>query len=163
MGEPGEGGAGRRWAPLRAFRTPLRGHAFAVPPEERAALDERAPVRLRREPGNPADPLAVAVWTEAGPEGSWRLGYLDRGVAARIAPRLDDGLELEGRLEGWVAEPRGRWLRPLLRLEPPTPEPLEPRSDAATTAPAPRRLPRLPGVERRVLGRRSGSRRGGVR
>jgi hypothetical protein len=152
--DDGAVGRARRWGALRAFRTPLRGHAFASPPAEGAGLDPEAPVRLRREPGNPADPLAVAVWAEdpAGPP--WRLGYLDRGVAARIAPRLDDGVEFEGRLEGWVPEPRGRWLRPLLRLAPsavePPAVPAGSESEVASTGLA----ARPPGVRRRTLRRR---------
>ncbi|MEY3020494.1 MAG: hypothetical protein RLZZ272_1478 [Actinomycetota bacterium] len=142
-----------RWTPLRAFRTPLRGHVFAAPPADGMELAADAPVRLRREPGNPADPLAVAVWTVAGEGGPWRLGYLDRGVAARIAPRLDDGLELHGRLEGWVSEPRGRWTRPLLRVEPAQPAPSEGASRGTTEGDARTGLAqRPPGVRRRILG-----------
>lgn len=166
-GAPGRG----RWAPLRAFRTPLRGHAFAAPPVDGARLEPDVPVRLRREPDNPADPLAVAVWTEADAGGArpWRLGYLDRGVAARIAPRLDDGVELAGHLEGWVSEPRGRWMRPLLRVEPSVtiadPVPGERAGGPAGavtgegqhgtgTEPPTGIAARPPGVRRRVLGRR---------
>ena len=170
-GAPGSGAPGRdarrRWAPLRAFRTPLRGHAFSAPPVEGARLEPDLPVRLRREPDNPADPLAVAVWTEADAGGArpWRLGYLDRGVAARIAPRLDDGVQLTGRLEGWVAEPRGRWVRPLLRVEPSgtiaDPAPAQRAGTArgkgrhGTATEPPTGIAALPpGVRRRVLGRR---------
>lgn len=164
-GQTSVGGAGgaRRW-PRRPFRTPVRGHAFApVPPVSGAGEDAvaaEAPVRFRREPANPADPLAVAVWTD-GPDGTpWRVGYLDRAVAARVAPRLDAGLEVEGRLDGWISEPRGRWLRPLLRLGPREGGPVQ-ADGRAPAAPERPDLPPLeglasrpPGVRRRTLRRR---------
>lgn len=148
---PGDAGS-RRW-PRRAFRTPVRGHAFAPMPADPAAVAAEAPVRFRREPTNPADPLAVAVWTEGGDGVPWRMGYLDRAVAARVAPRLDAGLEVEGRLDGWIPEPRGRWLRPLLRLGPraePSPSPVPP-TEAADGPPAEGLATRPPGVRRRTL------------
>jgi hypothetical protein len=103
--------------PLRPFRTPVRGHPFAARPPGAAAPHAGQPARLRREHDNPVDPLAVAVWTRDD-AGWWRVGYLDRVVAARLAPRLDDGLEVGARLDGWVAEPRGRWRRPVVLLLP---------------------------------------------
>jgi hypothetical protein len=73
---------------------------------------------LMREPDNPADALAVAVWLVEGGRPRWRLGYLDRTVASRIAPRLDAGGTVDAVLDGWVEEPDGRWRRPLLHLRP---------------------------------------------
>ena len=106
----------RRGTP--AFRTPVRGSAFAaIPPPEGAALTPGTPVALMREPENPADAFAVAVWLLEGERPRWRLGYLDRTVAARLAPRLDAGAEITATIDGWVDEPGGRWRRPLLRLE----------------------------------------------
>jgi hypothetical protein len=102
---------------LRPFRTPVRGHAFAARPPGSSAPEAGQGARLVREPDNPADPLAVAVWTEQ--DGCWwRVGYLDRGVAARVTPRLDGGARIEARLDGWVAEPCGRWRRPVVLLLP---------------------------------------------
>ena len=96
------------------FRTPVRGHAFAGVPVQATVAGRR--VLLVREPNNPADPLAVAVWVSLGAS-RWRLGYLDRAVAARVAPRMDAGAGFVGRIEGWVAEPQGRWRRPMVLLE----------------------------------------------
>jgi hypothetical protein len=104
-------------ATLRPFRTPVRGHAFAARPPGAAAPQAGQGARLVREPDNPADPLAVAVWAEDG-GAWWRLGYLDRGVAARVSPRLDAGHTIEARLDGWVAEPCGRWRRPVVLVLP---------------------------------------------
>lgn len=102
---------------LPAFHTPVRGYAFAaVPPPRSAVLEPGTPVALLREPENPADPLAVGVWLLEGDRPRWRLGYLDRTVASRIAPRIDGGEEVEATLDGWVEEPDGRWRRPLLHL-----------------------------------------------
>ena len=100
----------------RRFRTPLRGHAFAgpIPPE---ALETGRGARLVREPRNPADPLAVAVWVEDDDAHPHRIGYLDRTVAARLAPRIDAGADVTAVIEGWLEEPGGRWERPLLRVD----------------------------------------------
>lgn len=107
-------------ARVRPFRTPVRGHAFAPCPPAAVSPEPGRPVSLRREPANPADPLAIAVYVEAdgAEDGGWRIGYLDRGVSARLAPRLDAGARFRGVLEGWVSEPDGRWQRPLLSVAP---------------------------------------------
>lgn len=110
-----------RHAPtLPTFTTPVRGHRFAgAPPEGRPLADavaQRRPARLVREPANPADRHAVAVWVAAPSTGWWRIGYLERAVAIRLAPRLDAGEHFEVTIAGWVAEPQGRWERPLVRV-----------------------------------------------
>ncbi len=144
-----------------SFRTPVRGYAFAaVPPPADASLEQGSEVVLLREPSNPADPLAVGVWLVHAGRPRWRLGYLDRTVAARVAPRLDAGAQVEGRIDGWVEEPEGRWKRPLLRLTLRAAAASGASEDAggvsAVAAPRGRRLGRMqPGVtRRRVLRRR---------
>jgi len=100
------------------FLTPVRGHGYAAaPPGEPAPLEPGHSAVLQREQDNPADSLAVAVWM-TGSGTPWRIGYLERAVAARIAPRLDRGLHVEARLAGWWDEPNGRWQRPVVALEP---------------------------------------------
>lgn len=100
------------------FLTPVRGHAFASrPPGEAAPVRHGTTATLRREPQNPADPLAVSVWATGGGT-AWRIGYLERAVAARVAPRLDDGVEVTATLAGWWDEPEGRWRRPVVALQP---------------------------------------------
>ncbi len=115
-GEGPEGAAGETQPGARRFHTPLRGHAFAGPVPAEIMTPGRQ-VALVREPDNPADAHAVAVWVIDDEQRSWRVGYLDRTVAARIAPRIDAGTEVRAALEGWVEEPAGRWRRPLVRLE----------------------------------------------
>jgi hypothetical protein len=133
---------------LPEFHTPVRGYAFAaVPPPKAAVLEVGTPVLLVREPDNPADPLAVSVWLLDSGEPRWRLGYLDRTVASRIAPRLDDGAVIDAVLDGWVAEPDGRWRRPLLHLRPAVDQPAPTISRRSL-----RRQP--PGVQRRRVRRR---------
>lgn len=137
---------------LPAFHTPVRGYAFAaVPPPRTAVLDAGTPVALIREPDNPADPLAVGVWLVEDGRPRWRLGYLDRTVASRIAPRLDAGVEVDAVLDGWVEEPDGRWRRPLLHLRPSLGEGPPRGADAARRSL--RRQP--PGVQRRRVRRRA--------
>jgi hypothetical protein len=138
-------------ADVLVFRTPVRGHAFAARPPGGDGVAPGRPARLVREPGNPRDPLAVAVWSAAGTP--WRLGYLDRVVAARLAPRLDDGQRFAVEVDGWVDAPGSAWRRPLLRISapgdqrepPPAREDLVPREGLAA---------RPPGVRRRVVARR---------
>ena len=133
---------------LPDFHTPVRGYAFAaVPPPRAAVLDAGTPVALIREPDNPADGLAVGVWLLESGEPRWRLGYLDRTVASRIAPRLDAGIEVEAVLDGWVEEPDGRWRRPLLHLRTSIEQPVK-----AVSRRSLRRQP--PGVQRRRVRRR---------
>jgi hypothetical protein len=136
---------------LPAFHTPVRGYAFAaVPPPSTAVLEPGTRVALLREPENTADRYAVGVWLLEGGRPRWRLGYLDRTVAARIAPRLDDGAEVDAVLDGWVEEPGGRWRRPLLHLRPALVPDL-----AGEARPEPRSLRRQPpGVRRRRVRRR---------
>lgn len=104
-----------------------------------------------REPDNPRDPLAVAVWTgEARP---WRIGYLDRAVAARLAPRLDAGQRFLVELAGWIDAPDAAWRRPLLRV---TTGELRPSGAMAAADPGRARegsglWGRPPGSTRRVL------------
>ncbi len=100
--------------PLRPFHTPVRGHVFAHRPPSGAPL-ERTPLTLRAEPDNPADPYAVAVWADGGGE-PWRVGYLERAVAARLAPYA--GTALEVTFAGWWEEPEGRWRRPVVQIGP---------------------------------------------
>jgi hypothetical protein len=135
----------------RRFRTPVRGHAFAGPAPAEALAVGRS-VELLREPGNPADPLAIAVWSEDHEARRWRLGYLDRTVAAALAPRLDAGVQVTGVLEGWIEEPDGRWERPLVRLEVPA------SADPTTTADTVHATVwgRPPGVRRRRIPRPQG-------
>jgi hypothetical protein len=53
-------------------------------------------VILRREPHNPYDGNAVMVLTVAGQQ----IGYINRSLAARLAPRLDaHGKDVEGKVE----------------------------------------------------------------
>ncbi len=129
-----------RRAASRSFRTPVRGHAFASRPGAVPDPYPGQPALLVREPGNPADPLAVAVWVEDGTV-PWRIGYLDRGVSARVAPRLDRGQRIDARLDGWSAEPEGRWRRPVLLLravpDPSVPDPSvpDPRPSGSAASP----------------------------
>jgi hypothetical protein len=168
---------------LSAFRTPVRGHAYAARPPQEQPPHPGQPARLVPEPTNPADPHAIAVWVDDGGAG-WRIGYLDRGVAARIAPRLRDGLRVSARIDGWTSEPEGRWHRPLVLLRPEArQDTLEgPLREALARARAERRRPRPddrvpergagspggrvwgrpPGVTRRTLGAASSASSGGA-
>ncbi len=62
-----------------------RHHAAVL---ESAPVDPGALLRLRRDPGNPHDPNAIAVDADAG---AGQLGWVPREVAATVAPSLDAG------------------------------------------------------------------------
>lgn len=100
------------------FRTPVRGYRFAARPPRADHPRPGQVARLHREVGHPADPWAVAVWVRSGDGTPWRIGYLERAVAARLGPRLDIGEELEATIVGWLPAPCGRWRRPVVRLAP---------------------------------------------
>lgn len=130
---------------MRAFRTPVRGHAYAACSGHVGPPAPGEPAQLVREPANPADPHAVAVWI--GDERQrWRIGYLDRGVAARLAPRMDRGQRLAAVIDGWLAEPEGRWHRPVLVVQPE-----EDDEDPATALTPSPLAARPPGVLRRRI------------
>lgn len=97
------------------LHTVVRGHAFAARPPDAPTPMVGARVQLVREGTNPIDAWAVAVWHDDG-RFLWRLGYLDRAVAARVGPRLDHGMRLEAHFVGWVDEPDGRWQRPEIAI-----------------------------------------------
>lgn len=151
-GEDAAAGRGDEPGP-RTFRTPVRGHPFAAPPPGVDGPVAGLPARLVREPANPADPHAVAVWVEPDDAPAWRIGYLDRFVASRLAPQLDAGVHVLAELDGWVPEPDDRWLRPLLRVVPLTGARSNPTRDGRPDAEAdrPRLWGRPPGVRRRTL------------
>lgn len=68
---------------------------------------EGDPVLLRREPDNPADLMAVAVYTER----DVRVGYLRRAHAEWIAPIIDAGTRVTASIAS--VAPKGRPLSPL--------------------------------------------------
>lgn len=119
IGGPGAGAVTR--SGRRPFHTPVRGHRFQTRPVSSGALD-RARLSLRCEPDNPADPYAVAVWADDGGR-PWRVGYLERAVAVRVAERLRIGERPAVCFAGWWEEPGGRWHRPVVRVggDPTTP------------------------------------------
>lgn len=57
---------------------------------------ERVPVVFLREPDNPHDANCVAIHCPALGETMGLLGKIPRGVAARLAPELDDGQHWQG-------------------------------------------------------------------
>lgn len=61
----------------------FRKHAVALI----LTLREGETVTLQREPHNPHDPNAVAVYVRGG----WHVGYLPREHAVRVAQMLDSG------------------------------------------------------------------------
>ena len=73
--------AGLRVAPVAGAG---RHHAEALASEDAAP---GRPLELRRDPGNPHDPNAIAVHLPGGAQ----LGWVPRELAAELAPALDAG------------------------------------------------------------------------
>lgn len=60
------------------------------------------PLELRREPNNPADVNAIAVYW-----GGYKLGWMPRGLAAETAPIMDAGVKIIARKAAGVAGFKG--------------------------------------------------------
>ncbi len=142
----------------RGFHTIVRGHAFAARRTGSRDLPVGTRLRFVRESDNPADPFAVAVWTQ-DPDG-WRIGYLDRTVSARLAPWFDEGRDVEATVRGWTNEPGGRWRRPVIAVSSPVSAPVVAAAEAQGawehqpvdgTQVAARLWGRPPGARRRVV------------
>lgn len=114
----GDGPDGGRGGSFPTFHTPVRGYRFAARPPGAHHPRPGQPAGLRREDVHPVDPWAVGVWVHAEDGAPWRIGYLERAVAARLGPRLDGGLGVSVTVAGWAPEPGGRWRRPIVRVEP---------------------------------------------
>lgn len=82
---------------------------------KRAKKDDR--LALRREPDNPFDPNAIAVWW-ADPEGlDHQVGYVPRALAALLAPLVDEGATLTALAIRAQKVPRaGTWAKPVWAL-----------------------------------------------
>jgi hypothetical protein len=84
--------AGTRSLPAVVAGTGFEGRASII----RNHCREGAPVRLKREPSNPHDSDAIAVWMECssffGLFKSWRqIGYIKASRASGLAQKLDAG------------------------------------------------------------------------
>jgi hypothetical protein len=74
--------AERRWR-VAGVAGAARHHADALQAE---AVMPGRPLELRRDPGNPHDPNAIAVHA-----GGAQVGWVPRAIAAELAPALDAG------------------------------------------------------------------------
>ncbi len=81
-------------AEAQGFVTKLMGVSFAGRQELVRGLSAGDDLRLGREPQNPDDPNAIAVFDGSGR----RLGYLRRQIAAALAPHVDAGRRYEARV-----------------------------------------------------------------
>ncbi len=82
---------GGRLQPTTApiLRLPLAGFQHHSAPRLWPLLDQGLRLRLRREPGNPHDPNAIALYL-----GDHKLGYIPRERNAPLAGMLDWGMSL---------------------------------------------------------------------
>lgn len=69
----------------------LRGGNYHASALKRGDFRPGAEVRLAREPGNPHDPNAIAVYAAGARD---RSGYVPRGYARRLAKLIDGGADL---------------------------------------------------------------------
>ncbi|MBN1193451.1 MAG: single-stranded-DNA-specific exonuclease RecJ [Coriobacteriia bacterium] len=73
------------------FHTKLAGVTFEGRQEVVARLQPGSPLRLERQPDNPHDPCACALFDPFGDQ----VGFLNRRLAAVLAPVLDAGVEYD--------------------------------------------------------------------
>jgi len=101
--------AGPRIAPGRApvpiQESPIAGFQYHRGEAVWPALRVGSPVSLAREPGNPHDPKAVAVYFH-----DEQLGYVPRAENAAIAQMLDRGQTLEAKISQ-LADGAAPWER----------------------------------------------------
>ena len=74
-----------------SFHTKLAGVTFEGRQEVVARLVPGMPLRLERQPDNPYDPSACALFDPAGDQ----VGYFNRTLASALAPVLDAGVEYD--------------------------------------------------------------------
>lgn len=109
--------ATRPTSEAQRFRTPVRGYRFAARPPGADHPRRGQGVLLHHEHGHPMDEWAVAIWTRSADGIPWRIGYLERAVAARVGPRIRRGARVTGTVAGWMTEPGGRWRRPVIEVD----------------------------------------------
>lgn len=85
--------------------SPLAGFQYYQGQRVWPRLTVGQPLDLRREPDNPFDARAVAVWWHGR-----QLGYLPRNENTAVAQMLDRGERLEGRIAA-LSEQGGPWRR----------------------------------------------------
>jgi single-stranded-DNA-specific exonuclease len=85
------GGEYQHIGEAESFHTKLAGVTFEGRQESVAELEPGAPLRLERQPENPHDTNAVAVFDPRGRQ----VGFFNRRLAEVLAPLLDDGLDLD--------------------------------------------------------------------
>lgn len=86
------------------FHTKLAGVTFDGRQELIARLEPGVPLRVVREPDNPHDPCAVAL---VEPYGT-RVGYLNRRLAAVLAPAIDAGGDYDAEIAELTGGTEGR-------------------------------------------------------
>ena len=88
-----------------SFFSKVRGVTFDDRQDTVSSLGEGESLALVREPENPHDPNAVAVFTEPGDPGTKarQVGFLAREIASRVGPFMDSG----GKAEAVVTEVTG--------------------------------------------------------
>lgn len=62
-------------------------------------------VTLQRQPDNPVDPNAIQVIVPALGRRGW-VGFIPAALAARLAPKMDNGLVVTATIEGVYVDPK---------------------------------------------------------
>lgn len=125
--------AGRPLVLFSAMR--VAGYRFHDGPRIEGRLREGERVILVREPGNPHDPRAVAVWHPSG----MKLGYIPKRFNFAPAELLDEGVALEVELAAVATPPAPPWERLRIRIVvPETSVPMMFKSPCPSPRPSPR-------------------------
>lgn len=104
-----------------SFPTKVMGVSFEGRQDRVAGLVPGLKLELKRQPDNPADPNAVAVWY-----GGWQIGYLRKQIAKHLAPLIDGGATYTAGIEHVTGGKDGKHYGVNIRVE----RDRAPRSDA---------------------------------
>ena len=81
----------------KTITIPVAGMQYRVTPSTRHMIQQRVetvepmPVALVREPDNEHDENAIKVVVAKGSYKGLHIGYVPRGIAAELAPKMDEG------------------------------------------------------------------------
>ncbi len=95
-----------------SFPTKVMGVSFEGRQDMVAGLRPGQELELRRQPDNPADANAIAVWY-----GTFHIGFLRKQIAKHLAPLIDGGLRYAARIEHVTGGADGKHFGVNIRVE----------------------------------------------
>jgi HIRAN domain-containing protein len=100
----------------RTITTRVAGVTFERRQEALASLRLDS-IEVCPEPRNPYDANALAVWAVTDSGERVQIGYIPRGIAAEVTPRVQDQRRLPGVIVGWQGGEDGLYIGVTVRFE----------------------------------------------